>query len=177
MSIYYPGCAAVTPPICSDCPEKEFGGIRSIFLVKSDYSFLDITDPSEWATAICNEEVYVFPYTRGSLEMAETLAGGFGNTLQDLDSYEFTLNVFEPNYLENCNFWNSIKNNKNFKIGYRTETQVYLSDVTILIIPKAPITEDLKTKVVWNIIFKFVQENIPCPLGLPVGIFDKCIAC
>lgn len=177
MALYYPGCAPIDDPLCSDCPDKEFGGIRSIFLKKKSYSFADITDPTEWATAICNKDVYVFPYTRGSLEEAETLAGGFGDTLQDLDSYEFTLNVFEPNFLGNCDFWNSIKKSKDFQVGWRTETQIYMSDVTTLIVPKAPVPEDLKTKVVWNIMFKFVQENIPCPLGLPIGTFDRCIAC
>ena len=174
---YYPGCVDITPPVCSDCPEKELGGVRSLFFKKQSYSFADITDPTEWADAICNDNVYVFPYTRGSLEMAETLVPGFGNTSEDLDGYEFTLNVFEPNYLDNCDFWNTIKRSKNFQVGYRTETQIYMSDVTAVVVPKAPISEDLKSKVVWNITVKFVQEDIPCPLGLPTGTFDRCIAC
>ncbi len=178
MSIYYPGCAeTIVPPICSDCPEKELAGIRSLFFQKKSYSFTDITDPAEWATAICNEDVIVFPYTRGSLEIAEQLSAGFGDTLEDLDSYEFTLNVFEPNFADNCGFWNTIKNSKKYKVGYRTETKVYVSDNTALIVPKAPIAEDLKAKVIWNIMIKFTQENIPCPVDMPVGVFDKCIAC
>jgi len=177
MSIYYPSCNPIDPPVCSDCPEKEAAGVRSVFLKKKSYSFVDITDPAEWAAAICSEDVYVFPYTRGSLEMAESLSAGFGDTLQDLDSYEFTLNTFEPNYLDNCDFWNSIKKSKDFQVGWRTATKIYMSDVTTLIIPKAPIAEDLKAKVVWNIIFKFTQEDLPCPLDMPVGTFDQCMAC
>jgi len=177
MSIYYPGCADIIPPSCSDCPEKEGAGIRSIFFQKKSYSFTDITDPDEWQTAICSKDVYVFPYTRGTLEIAEQLAAGFGNTSQDLDAYEFTLNVFEPNFLDNCNFWNTIKKSKDFLVGYRTESKIYVSDNEALIVPKAPIAEDLKAKVIWNIIIKFTQEDIPCPVDMPVGTFDRCIAC
>ena len=177
MSIYYPGCADITPPVCSDCPDKELAGIRSLFFKKKSYSFIDITDPTEWTTAICNEDVIVLPYTRGSLEMAESLSAGFGDTLQDLDSYEFTLNVFEPNYLNNCSFWNTIKKSKDYQVGYRTETKLYCSQNNALIVPKAPVAEDLKAKVVWNVMIKFTQEDIPCPYDIPVGIFDRCIAC
>lgn len=177
MSIYYPTCVNVTPPVCSDCPEKELAGVRSLFFKKKSYSFVDMTDPDEWQTAICSEDVFVFPYTRGTLEIAEQLSAGFGDTLQDLDAYEFTLNVFEPNYLDNCNFWNTIKKSKDYQVGYRTETKIYMSDNNALIVPKAPIVEDLKAKVVWNVIIKFTQENIPCPLTMPVGTFDRCMSC
>lgn len=178
MSIYYPGCAdVITPPVCSDCPDKESAGIRSIFLEKVSHTFTDITDPTEWNTAICAEDVYVFPYTRGSLEIAEQMSAGFGDTQEDLDAYEFTLNVFEPNFSDNCDFWNTIKKSKNFRVGYRTENFIYVSENAALIVPKAPIAEGLNAKVVWNIIFKFTQENIPCPVDIPVGIFDKCVAC
>ena len=178
MSIYSPGCSeTIVAPICSDCPDKELAGIRSLFLEKTSHSFTDITDPTEWETAICAEDVYVFPRTRGSLDIAEQLAAGFGDTLEDLDSYEFTLNVFDPNYLNNCAFWNTIKKSKNYKVGWRTETKIYYSDKASLIVPKAPVAEDLKAKVIWNIMFKFTQEDNPCPSDIPVGIFDDCIAC
>ena len=50
----------------------------------------------------------------------------------------------------NANFWNDIKNSKNWKVGFRTETQVHLSDVVATIVPKQPIAEDKKAK---NVIF------------------------
>lgn len=175
---YYPGCdEIITDPVCSDCPTKELGSVRSIFLQKVGFEFSDITSFAEWSDAICNKNVYVFPYTHGSLEMAEQLSQGFGNVAQDVDSYEFTLNAMEPNYVDNCNFWNDMKRSHQWRVGYRTQSKVHLSDVAALILPKAPIADDLKSKVIWNITFKFIQENIPCPVDMPVGVFEQCIAC
>ena len=88
---------------------------------------------------------------------------------------EFTGTVFEPNYKANCNFWNDIKRSKEWKFGYKTETQVHLSDNSATIIPKAPIGDDKKMSVIWNAIIKFTQEDIPCPSDEPTGVFDVCI--
>jgi hypothetical protein len=178
MSLYYPGCALVIPsPVCSDCPTKELGGVRSIFLKLASFSFVDITNPLEWQNAICANNVYVFPYTYGTLDMAEITSNGFGNVPEDIDSYNFTLNASEPNYEGNCSFWNKIKRSHNYQVGYRTENNVHLSTGAALILPKAPISQPLTSKVIWMIQFKFVQQDIPCPLGLPPGTFDRCISC
>lgn len=176
MSVYYPGCSLVIPdPTCSDCPTKELGRVRSIFLVKTSYTFADITNPVEWQTAITARNVYVFPYTKGTFTMNPVLSPGFGNVEEDLDSYENTLEVMEPNFAGNCNFWNAMKRSNAFKIGWRTESYVYLSSVASKIIPKFGVEDDLKSKVNWNIQFKFVQEDITCPTDMPVGTFDRCI--
>lgn len=177
MPIYYPSCNQVLSPTCSDCPPKELGGIRSIWFQNVGVSFADITNPSEWASKICAKSVFVLPKTRGSLEMAEVTETGFGDIPMSLSGYDFTLNIFDPNYLGNCNFWNSLKNSMEYLVGYRTETQVYLSDKPALIIPKAPISDDIKARINWNATIKFTQENIPCPTNMPVGIFDRCIGC
>lgn len=109
--------------------------------------------------------------------MAEVTETGFGDIPMDISGYDFTLNVFDPNYLGNCNFWNSIKKSLDYRVGYRTESQVYVSSKPALVIPKAPIAEDIKSKVIWNATVKFSQEDIPCPTNMPVGIFDRCIDC
>ena len=54
MSVYYPGCSITIPdPECSDCPDKELAGMRSFFLVKETFAFVDITDP-EFKIAKCD---------------------------------------------------------------------------------------------------------------------------
>ena len=176
MSVYYPGCTtSQADPVCSDCPTKELGDIRSFFFVKSDFTFTDITATGEWTTGLNAKDIYVFPYARGTMEMAENLQPGFGDTVEELDGFEFTANVFEPNYKANCAFWNDIKRSKEWKFGYRTETQVHLSDSVATIIPKAPISDDKKKSVIWNATVKFTQEDIPCPSDKPSGVFDVCI--
>lgn len=178
MSIYYPGCnSTINDPVCSDCPDKELGGVRSFWLQKNSFAFTDITNPAEWRNAICNKDIYVFPYSNGSLSAAPQESPGFGNVAVDVDSYEFTVAVKEPNYLSNVGFWNTIKKSHNFLLGIRTETQVLLSDVPVLIEPMAPIADDQKSKIAWNVTFKFIQENWPVNYNMPIGTFTRCISC
>ena len=177
MSIYNPGCGEITPPICQDCPSKELGRVRHFWLQKSTYTFADITDPNEWATAICNEDVYVFPYANGTIDMAELLSDGYGNVPQTLDSYEFTANLHEPQYKNNIAFWNDIKRSNQYLFGYCTQTLGHLSDVAAMFFPKAPVSADVKAKIDLNITVKFVQEDLIEPFVFPTSIFDVCLSC
>lgn len=176
LSVYYPGCSLVIPdPVCSDCPEKELGRVRSIFLQKTDFEFSDITNPLEWAQAIQDRSIFVYPFTKGSFTMSEVLTDGFGNVDQDLDSYEFNIAAMEPNLAANRDHWNALKKAHNYRVGWRSQTKIYRSAVAATIIPKFGIEDDPKSKVIWNLGFKFVQEAIPEILDMPVGTFDRCI--
>jgi hypothetical protein len=176
MALYYPGCEdSIVDPTLSDCPTKELGDIRSIFLVRKDFTFTDISDASEWTTGINARKIYTFPYSKGSLEQAENEQPGFGDQPTTIDSYEFTLNSMHPDYVSAWPFWNSIKKSKNWKVGYRTETQVHLSDNAALINPKSPIAEDKKQAILWNVVFKFTQEFSPRPYDAPSSVFDQVI--
>ena len=140
MAIYYVGCpSAQSDPSCSDCPTKELGDIRSFFFVKNDFVFTDMGSTAEWTTGINAKDIFVIPYARGSKEDNENIQPGFGDSVETLDGYEFVLNLFDPNYADNCNFYNDIKRSKEWKVGYRTETQVHLSDdiATIIQIGRA----------------------------------------
>ena len=179
MSIYYPidNCATLPPIVCNNCQTKELGRVRSVWFQRKDYTWIDITDPNEWYDAICNQDIYVFPNTRGSLEMAETMEQGFGDTEESLSSYTFTLNLMERTYPENCEFWNSIKKSNQFLVGWRTMSKVYLSAVSAVVVPKAPVADNLKESINWNIITKFTQGDIPCAQTMPIEVFDRCIGC
>lgn len=176
MSIYTPSCG--TPPAykCTACPTKELGGIRSIWLQKVSYTFTDIENPAEWDAAICAGNVIPFMFTNGSLALAEQTSQGYGNVPTDLDSYEFTLDVHEPN-LENVAFWNFVKRSNQYLVGYKSETKIYLSSVAAKFFPKNPIATDVKTKIDLNIVIKWVQEDIIAGKTAPVGIFNDCVDC
>jgi hypothetical protein len=177
MALYYPGCSeSITYPVLSDCPTKELGDIRSIFLVKKTFAFTDITDTAEWTTGLNSGDIVVFPYAKGSLSKTPTEAPGFGDQPTTIDGYEFVLNTSHPDYKNTWTFWNSIRTSKNWKVGYRTETLVHLSDSTAQINPMAPIGEDKKAAVLWVVEFKFSQEFSPRPYDMPDGVFDRVIA-
>lgn len=176
MAVYYPGCPEVqVAPTCSDCPPKENGDIRSVFIVEEDFTFVDITDTSEWTTAIMAKDVYVFPYTRGSLEMTPTETPGFGDRETELDGYSFVLNFMDPQYLGDAQFWDGIKNSKRWRAGYRTETLVHLASVNGTIIPTQPVAEDKKSAVNWAVKIMWSQDNVIIPNTTPTGVFDQCI--
>lgn len=177
MSIYSPGCGSIPAPICQDCPSKELGRVRGFWLQKVSYTFTDITSSVEWDDAICNGDVFVFPYSNGTAEMAEQLSDGYGNVPQTLDSYEFTLNLHEPQYKNNIPFWNAVKKSNQYLVGYKTQTLCHLSSVAAMFFPKAPVSGDIKSKIDINLVVKFVQEDLIVPTDAPVGIFDVCLDC
>jgi len=174
--IYYPGCSTAIPdPNCSDCPPTENGDVRAFFLVKKTFTFTDITDTSEWQTGILAKDIYVFPYTRGTVTVAENVVNGFGDQDEKLDSYTFTAAVEEPNYKDNYGFWNAIKNARNFKFGYKTENYVHLADVAAQFIPKQDVKDGKKSQVNWMISVKFTQDNLIEPFDAPDGVFEQCM--
>lgn len=177
MALYYLGCGEdAVDPVLSDCSSTELGDVRSVFLVRKDFAFTDITDTAEWTTGIQNRQIYVYPYAKGSLEITENEQPGFGDQPTTIVGYEFTLNTMHPDYASMWPHWNSLKKTKNWKVGYRTETQVHLSDSSAQINAKPPIGEDKKGEVLWNVVFKFSQEFAPRPQDMPDGVFDRVIA-
>lgn len=174
--VYYPGCPDAQPAfICTDCPATEKGDIRGVALIKEDFSFTDITDEVEWQVGINDGNIFVFTETKGTLESAENLVPGFGDVIEELDSYTHTVNITTKNYLENCDAWNVVKNNQTWKLYYRTQTQGHLSAVPVLIVPKAPITEGKTNAIYRQAIMKWQEEDIPCNTDIPAGIFKRCV--
>jgi hypothetical protein len=178
MSIYYPeGCDASVPDhICDPCAVPEHGRVRSIAFIKSSFSFADPTDPTEWVTGIDNRDIIVIPEVLGSFDGGAPVEGpGYGDQATKVTGYNFSLLFKDPNYRENCAFYNGIKNARNYKVAYRTETQIHISDNTVSVVPKNPVTEDLASEVVWDVEVKFAQADLPCPVDTPAGIFDQCL--
>ncbi len=174
--VYYPGCAIVIPdPACSDCPTKELGRVRHLALKKVSYTFLDITDPVEWQAAIDARNVYVFPYTKGTFTMTPNESDSFGNVEKQLDSYSNVLELMEPNFKSNRDFWNSIKNSFNFVPIWGSATQIYQATVPATIIPSFKIDDDVKSIINWNLKIEFTQSDIPVITTAPNGTFDRCI--
>jgi hypothetical protein len=85
------------------------------------------------------------------------------------------LNFEEPQYQNNWSFWNAIKTSQEYHVGYRTETQVHLSDNEARIIPMAPVGDDKKGQVNWKVTAKWSQEDLVRPYDMPTSVFDQCI--
>lgn len=174
MSIYYPsGCdSSLQDHVCDPCPTTEGGRIRSIAYVHKDFEFTDPADPSEWETGIASGDIIVIPETNGSFDGGTpTFGTGYGSTNQRYLGSEFKINYKDPNWYGNCDFYNTIRNNRNFKIAFCTENYVRISTATATVYGKDPVQDDLNSEVVWEVEVTFKQSDTPCPYAIPDGIF------
>ena len=179
MSVYYPtGCDAVIPAhICDACEAPELGRVSSVAFIKSPFAFTDISDPTEWQAGFANGDIIIIPFTKGTFDGgAEVETPGYGRQATRLNGYNFQLQYQDPNYRQNCNFYNAIKNSRQYYVAYATETQIHLSDNIVSVIPKNPVQDDVNSEVVWDVLVKWAGRDLPCPFDLPEGIFDECVA-
>jgi|1_EtaG_2_1085319.scaffolds.fasta_scaffold15416_2 hypothetical protein len=173
MYYYVTPCGPITPPQCQECLVKERGRVRGIAFVKDDFVFADITDAAEWNVGILAGNIFVVPETRGAVTISPVETEGFGDTKQSVDGYDYEINGVDPVYTSaQCTFWNDIKKANNFKIAYKTENFVHLSDNTVSTAAPPPVEDDLNSNVMHNFIIKFSQVDAVCPQDAPGGIFE-----
>lgn len=180
MSVYYPasncgGSVTIPEYSCNPCPSYEYGRIRSVAFVKNSFTFTDPSNSTEWNTGLTNGDIIVIWETQGSYD------GGTTSELTGFGDREFTnggtshvLNFKDPNYGENCDFYNSIKNSSDYSIVFRSSSKIHLANAPVTITPKNPIADDLKSNVVWDVTVKWQNPDSPCPYDTPDGIFTSC---
>jgi hypothetical protein len=174
-TIYYPtGCDTGIPAhYCNPCDALEHGRVRSVAFISSNFTFTDPSDPTEWQAGIDSGEIRIIPEVLGSFDGVTAVEEtGFGDLSTRLTAYDFVLTYKDPNYKDNCAFYNAMKQSRNWRIAFRTENLVHLSDVSAQAIPKNPITEELTSVVSWEVEVKWTQPDIHCPYDVPAGIFD-----
>jgi hypothetical protein len=173
-AVYYPAGCDVTIPehYCNDCDDVEHGRVRSVAFLKKTFAFTDPTDPTEWETGIANGDIIVIPEVLGSFNGGDPVTGtGYGDQSEKLTGYNFELLFKDPNYANNADFYNAIKSSRGYRVAYRTENFVHISDNTVSVVPKNPVTEDLTSEVVWDVAVRFSQGDLPAPVATPDGIF------
>lgn len=173
-SIYYPvGCDTTIPDhFCDPCEPTEHGRVRSVAFVKSDFAFVDPTNPNEWTVGIQNKDIIIIPEVLGSFDGgAPVESPGYGDQQSKISGYNFSLLFKDPNYKDNADFYNALKYSRAYRVAYRTENFVHISEAAVSVIPKNPVQEDLTTEVVWDVEVKFSQGDLPVPYDTPAGIF------
>ena len=173
---YYPNtCAGVVPPhTCDPCLPREFGRIRAVAFIKSDYTFLNPESQLEWETAIQNRDAILIPEVHGQFpEPSEQMGTGYGDTVETLLGYEFTLTYYDRNYASNCDFYNALQGQQSYRLMYKSESLGHLTSATVTVIPKAPIEDDLNAEVVWMVQVKWKDNSHACPFAFPAGVL-KC---
>jgi hypothetical protein len=143
--------------------------------VKNTYTFTDPTSPSEWSTAVLNGNAIVIWETQGNYD------GGTTSELTGFGDREFTnggtshVAVYrDPNYAENCDYYNAIRNSSDYQFVYRTSSKIHFTNSPATITPRNPVPDDIKGNVVWEVTVKWQSPDSPCPIEVPEGIFDEC---
>jgi hypothetical protein len=175
MAIYYPsGCdTLVGEHLCDPCEAKEKGRVRSVAFIKSTFAFSDPSSPTEWQTGINAGDIIVIPQVLGSFDGgSEVESAGYGDQSTNLTGFNFTSNFKDPNYKNNATFYNALKYSRDYVYAFRTETQTHISDNTVSVIPKNPMTENLTDDVVWDVTVKWAGPDLPAPQDTPPGIFE-----
>lgn len=175
-NIYYQNnCDNNIPGVdCDPCSDKEKARVRSTGFLHKSFAFTDPTDNAEYEQAVLDGKLYILPRTAGKITPEPIMEKGYGDEEEVLVGYKYKAEIEEPNYKGNALFWNSIKNSKNFKAIFRTETQVHISDTVVSIKPKAPVEDDINKNIVWMIEITWTQEDLLLPHDAPQGIFDDC---
>lgn len=173
MAIVYPtDCDEELVHSCDECDDPELARVRGVALIKNSYTFSDPTSYSEWLAAITSGDVVIIPMTRGTFDGGTVKEGtGYGDQATKYMSTDYSLTYFDPNYKANRDFYNSLKRFQNYRIAYKTETLVHLTDKPAQFLPKAPVADDITQEVVWEVNAKWSSQNEPTPYLCPDGIF------
>lgn len=179
MAIYYPGdnCQTQVPEhLCDPCKAIELGGVRSVAFIADDFTFTNPSSTSEWANGVAAGQIILIPETNGTFDGGTPQEGaGFGDNPTSLDGYEFILTYSDPNYIGNVDHYDTLKNVRNgYKVAFRTGSRTIISDKTVVILPKAPVDSDVKSKVLWQVTVKWTSQNLPVDYSTPANVF-RCI--
>lgn len=174
-SIYYPTCSEeLQSHFCDPCDDGELGGVRSVFYYQDGvFALTNAPSKSEFDAGIAAGTVIIIPSTRGSYDGGSpTYDKGFGDTDQSYSSSTYKLTYIDPNYVKNRDFYNSLQSQTQWKIGWRSETQIHLSEKTVTAYGKDTHEEDVKTKVYWNVEVSWVSKIKPLIYDTPASVFE-----
>lgn len=176
--IYYATCTTAVPDHLVDaCGEQELGRVRSVAYVRSTYLdalLVDPTDAALWETGILNKDIIIIPATQGSYDGGTPVeVPGYGSQEVALAGYRHVINYKDPDFKLNAEFYNGIKQTREWYIAINTSTQTMLfSQGVATIFPKAPVQDDLNSEVVWDVEVRVSQPDIPVPFDTPPNIFE-----
>lgn len=183
MSIYYPSssCSGGTVPdyYCTPCLTYEYGRIRHIALISTSYIDTLLASPTSatvWQTGITNGSIFVLYKTQGSYDGGSTSEiAGFGDAATTNGNTTHTLTFKDPNYAENCDFYNELRASADYTLAYVTSDSVHFSEEVVTFSPKNPVQDDINSIVTWEVLCKWTNNDSPCAYAKPTGnFFDTC---
>lgn len=160
--LYY--CANITENNCSVC-DIELGRVRKLALVHSSFFqqlIDDITNVSLWDLGRTLGKIFVYPEVQGEFDGGNPVTvRGFASN-EDIEvAKQYTIELREPNYIGNKEHFNDINGSRQFYAIWATETLMYASTRPIYLSVKAPVSNDLKNEIVWQMTLKWTSQELP----------------
>lgn len=159
---------------CDPCNETEGGGIRSLCLLKKGAVIPNPYVKADIEALVLANQLWVMAETRGTFDGGvPKMVTGYGDKKERQIGADYTLQVKDPIYADNYEFWQGVENVEDWNVAFRTETQlaVIYSDCTIT--TKAPAEEGLDSEVVWNIEVKWSAKIKPELIPFVIGSFEN----
>jgi hypothetical protein len=176
---YYPTtCDDLPNHTCDPCETREFGRVRSAGFIKSDFTFTDQTNPTEWQAGIASGDIIIAPFTNGEIAEPSVKTGpGYGDMVEEVLSQDQSGFFNDPNFVSNNQngFYAAMVGRRNMLFFFRTSSQTYITDVPVTVMPGYKIDNDLTSNVVWNVKVKWQSLNQPTAFNTPDNIFDQCM--
>jgi len=172
----YTQCIGLPAYNCDPCESVEQGRVRAFALVNKSYIATILANPADsatWAAGVGSGQIFIVPESGGNVALpsAKTVTG-FGDTPDFFINDEYTATLRVPNYKSNCTFWNLAKQTVGeWHLVTKTSSQIQVGDKPCVITGGAEIKDDLYSQVTWEIQFKWVSRNLPCPFNAPADIF------
>ena len=160
--LYY--CADITENNCSVC-DIELGRVRKLALVQSSFFqqlIDDITNVTLWDLGRTLGKIFVYPEVQGEFDGGNPVTvRGFASN-EDIEvAKQYTIELREPNYIGNREHFNDINGSRQFYAIWATETLMYASTRPIYLSVKAPVSNDLKNEIVWQMTLKWTSQELP----------------
>ncbi len=123
-------------------------------------------------TPLCNQTTpggqplaIIIPNIRGASNGGALVEGaGFGFMSSHVIARNYEITFVDPNVEDNCDFYNSIENQFNYRFAFITENFIWVSTYPVSVTHTIPIQEGRDTEVVVNVTVKFSETESICPI-------------
>lgn len=173
MSIFYASCSEdILNHVCDPCDEGEGDGVRHVFYYK-DGSFAAAPTKTEFEQGVESGDVIVISDTRGTFDGGTPTYGkGYGDRISSYESSTYKVTYSDRNYVRNRAFYNGLQSQTSWNFGWKSETQIHLSEKKVTAYGKDPHTDDITKKVVWEVEVTWASKTKPLIYDSPDGIFE-----
>lgn len=144
---------------CDACQTVEMGRIRTLFLIKKGTKITFPLTKTEWTAAIEAGNIIAIPNVKGSSDGGSPItADGYGDASERLLGYDYTLNISDPAYKDNTDFYEAAEK-ETWNVAYCTETLLHYTNEDVKLKATDPIETGTDSEVVWNLELKWRSKH------------------